>query len=227
MLLVKKKERKDLGKDNIDMMEKLTRGGKLKSGRLLSLGENLLSNPSLIRVALHKDKHKVSKNIWRKCVAYNKDIKKFNCGMKLLKHFESLLTGKDNEASNTATTTKPKSLLSTNYSMLLSFKMMNRQQDDKDKIPGKMVERVALWNSKWQYEPNPPRPVKPYEMNEFNQANGTPVDIVIATSTTEEENNTTTKESASSHNVDDHNGYNDVDTEAVLYFLKNVQQAAV
>ena len=69
-----------------------------------------------------------------------------------------------------------------------------------------MVERVALWNSKWQYEPNPPRPVKPYEMNEFNQANGTPVDIVIATSTTEEENNTTTKESASSHNVDDHNG---------------------
>lgn len=64
-------------------------------------------------------------------------------------------------------------------------------------------------------------------MNEFNQANGTPVDIVIATSSTEEENNTTTKESASSHNVDDHNGCDDVDTEAFLYFFKNVQQAAV
>lgn len=58
--------------------------------------------------------------------------------MKLLKHFELLLTETDNEASNTATTTKPKSLLSTDYSALLSFKMMNRQQDDKDKIPGKM-----------------------------------------------------------------------------------------
>ena len=56
----------------IDMMEKLTRGGKLKSSKLLSLGENTLSNPSLIRVALHKDKHKVSENIWKKCVAYKK-----------------------------------------------------------------------------------------------------------------------------------------------------------
>lgn len=43
----KKKEREDLGKDNIDMIEELIRGGKLKSGKLLSLGENSLSNPSL------------------------------------------------------------------------------------------------------------------------------------------------------------------------------------
>ena len=148
--------------------------------------------------------------------------------MKLLKHFELLLPVPEmgNEAFNTATTTKPKSLLSSDYSVLLSFKMMNQQRDDKDKIPGKMLERVALWNSKWQYEPNPPRPVKPREMNEFNRANGTPVDIVVATSTTKEEKNENTKESASSHNVDDHNEYNNVDTEAFLYFLKNVQQQA-
>ena len=94
---------------------------------------------------------------------------------------------------------------------------MNRQRGDKDKIPGKMLDRVALWNSKWQYEQNPPRPVKPREMDEFNLANETPVDIVAATST---------MQSASSHNVDDHNGCDDVDTDDFLYFLEKVQQQA-
>ena len=40
----KKQEREDLGKDNIDMIEKLTRGGKLTRGKFQNLGENLLSN---------------------------------------------------------------------------------------------------------------------------------------------------------------------------------------
>ena len=80
-----------------------------------------------------------------------------------------------------------------------------------------MLDRVALWNSKWQYEQNPPRPVKPRELDEFNLANETPVDIVAATST---------MESASSHNVDDHNGSDDVNTDNFLYFIGKIQQQA-
>ena len=207
----KKAEEEDIGKAQIVMMEKLTSGGKLTSGRFLSLGENSLSNKSLIKVALHKDKHKVSEKIRKKCEAYNKDIKKYNDGTKLLLQIELLLpvTVADNEVSNITTTTKPKALLSNDYSTLLSFKMMNRQRRDKDKIPSKMFDRIALWNDKWKYEPNPSHPVKPREMDAFNRANELPVDVA-ATSTTQ---------SASSHNVDDHNGCNNVDQEDFLFFF--------
>ena len=44
----KKAEQEDLGKANIVIMEKLTSGGKLISGKYLSLGHNSLCNPSLI-----------------------------------------------------------------------------------------------------------------------------------------------------------------------------------
>ena len=125
----KKVEQEGLGKANIAMMEKLMNGGKLTSGKYLSSSQNLLSNPTLIKVTLHKDKYKVSEKIWKKCEAYNKDIKKFNDGTKLLEQLELLLqvTVIDNEASNTTTTIKPKSLLSNDYSTLLSFKMLNQQ----------------------------------------------------------------------------------------------------